>query len=306
MKDKSNKKILSFILLFIFSIISIYYKEPITSNVNNIQKKEIDTVDQAVNKTTNSLLTISFIDVGQADCILIENEHEYILVDGGNNADGEKLVAYFKSLGITNFTHIFATHAHEDHIGGLDDIIDNFDVKNFHMPDAIHTSKTFEDILDSLEEKEIGLNVPEMGNSFNIGNTKIEVMYIDPTANELNDSSIILKVTYGTTSFLLMGDASTKVEKELLNKDIKSDVLKVGHHGSNYSTSVEFLDKVNPQFAIISVGEKNNYNHPHKAILSRFENRNIKLYRTDEMGTITAKSNGTIITFDTTKTNTNG
>ena len=145
-----------------------------------------------------------------------------------------------------------------------------------------------------------------MGNSFNIGNTKIEGVYIDPTANELNDSSIIIKVTYGTTSFLLMGDASTKVEKELLNKDIKSDVLKVGHHGSKYSTSVEFLDKVNPQFAIISVGEKNNYNHPHKAILSRFKNRNIKLYRTDEMGTITAKSNGIIITFDTTKTNTNG
>lgn len=306
MKKKLNKKFLSFILILVFVFLSIYYEDSTDSTSSNIQKKMEEDTNQVINIDKNSILSVSFIDVGQADSILIENEGEYALIDAGNNADGEKLVTYFKTLGITTFTHLIGTHAHEDHIGGLDDIIDNFNIKNFYMPDTVHTTKTFEDVLTSLEKKQIGLNIPNIDDEFNIGNAKITVLNIDQDSSDLNDSSIVLKLTYGTNSFLLMGDATAKVEKNLLNKDIKSDVLKIGHHGSQYSSSTEFLDKVIPQFAVISAGENNTYDHPHPSTISRLENRNIKIYRTDEAGTIVAKSNGTIINFESIKTDTNG
>ena len=188
----------------------------------------------------------------------------------------------------------------------LDDIIKNFKIDNFYMPDAVTTTKTFEDVLDALEEKNIIFQTPKVNQEFNFQDTKLTTLSITQDEKNLNDTSIVLKAKHGTNTFLFMGDASTKIEKNLLNENIKSDVLKVGHHGSRYSTSLSFLKKVSPEYAVISVGENNTYKHPHEEILKRLEEQNIKIYRTDKQGTIIAKSNGSIINFSTIKTDTNG
>lgn len=304
MKKKTKNKIIALILLLIVYLYGIY-TQPNTNNKNkeNISTKERQT--EVINETSNNL-KITYLDVGQADSILIEENNEYMLIDAGNNEDGPYLVNYFKSLGIEKFEYVIGTHAHEDHIGGMDDIIKNFSIGTFYMPEVLTTTKTFEDILDALEEKQVAFNSPEIDKSFTFADTTIETLYIDNNSKDLNDSSIVLRLKHGTNTFLFTGDASTKVEKKLLDKNIQSDVLKLGHHGSRYSTSKAFLDKVNPTYAIISVGENNTYKHPQDEIIKRLENKNIKIYRTDESGSIVAESNGSIITFKNIKTNTNG
>jgi beta-lactamase superfamily II metal-dependent hydrolase len=174
------------------------------------------------------------------------------------------------------------------------------------MPDAITTTKTFEDVLDALEEKNISLTVPTVDDEFKLGNATLKVIYSGDSTNDLNDSSIVLKLIYGNNSFLLTGDATSNVEKELLSKDINTDVLKVGHHGSGYSSTESFLDKVDPKYAVISVGLNNTYNHPTSETLDKLNNRNIKIYRTDQDGTIIFTSDGTDLSVKTVETDTNG
>lgn len=300
MKKKTRKKLLTLIIVLAIYIFTTFQSQP-SKTTKPIQERKTEDVLETVEN-----LKISFLDVGQADSILLENKGHYMLIDAGNNEDGPKLVNYFNSLGIKEFDYVVGTHAHEDHIGGMDDIIKNFTINNFYMPDAITTTKTFEDVLDALEEKNISFQTPKIDETFNLADTTITTLSVTADEKNLNDTSIVLKVKHGTNTFLLMGDASTKIEKTLLDKNIESDVLKVGHHGSRYSTSATFLNKVNPQYAVISVGKNNTYKHPHDEIIKRLEQKNIKIYRTDTQGTIIAESNGSIITFSTLETDTNG
>lgn len=302
MKKKTVKRILILLFIAIAYVYSTYQNTDKTVNDNTIKQRKTE----STLKESSNNLDVYFLDVGQADSILLSNNGHYMLIDAGNNEDGPKLVNYFKSLGITKFDYVIATHAHEDHIGGMDDIIKNFDIGTFYMPDLITTTKTFEDVLDVLSEKQIAFETPTIDQEFSFSDTKITTLYVNNEAKNLNDSSIVLRLKHGTNTFLFTGDASTKVEKQLLNKNIASDVLKVGHHGSRYSTSKEFLNKVNPQYAIISVGINNTYKHPHDETLKKLNDKKIIIYRTDQEGTIVAESNGNIIQFKTIKTDTNG
>lgn len=302
MKKKTVKRILILLFIAIAYVYSTYQNTDKTVNDNTIKQRKTE----STLKESSNNLDVYFLDVGQADSILLSNNGHYMLIDAGNNEDGPKLVNYFKSLGITKFDYVISTHAHEDHIGGMDDIIKNFDIGTFYMPDLITTTKTFEDVLDALSEKQIAFETPTIDQEFSFSDTKITTLYVNNEAKNLNDSSIVLRLKHGTNTFLFTGDASTKVEKQLLNKNIASDVLKVGHHGSRYSTSKEFLNKVNPQYAIISVGINNTYKHPHDETLKKLNDKKIIIYRTDQEGTIVAESNGDIIQFKTIKTDTNG
>lgn len=302
MKKKDMKKLIVLVIL----LLSYAYTNFINTENKNQEEPIKERKTEDVIFADENTLNVYFIDVGQADSILLENKGHYMLIDAGNNEDGPKLVNYFNEQGIKEFDYVVGTHAHEDHIGGMDDIIKNFKIDNFYMPDAITTTKTFEDVLDALEETNVTFQTPKVNQTFNLQDTTITTLSVTADEKNLNDTSIVLKVKHGTNTFLFMGDASTKIEKNLLNKDIKSDVLKVGHHGSRYSTSLEFLKKVSPEYAVISVGENNTYKHPHEEILKRLEDQNIQIYRTDKQGTILAKSNGSIITFSTIKTDTNG
>ena len=302
MKKKDMKKLIVLVILLLSYAYTTFINTENKNQEGPIKERKTEDVIFAGENTLN----VYFIDVGQADSILLENKGHYMLIDAGNNEDGPKLVNYFNEQDIKEFDYVVGTHAHEDHIGGMDDIIKNFKIDNFYMPDAITTTKTFEDVLDALEETNVTFQTPKVNQTFNLQDTTITTLSVTADEKNLNDTSIVLKVKHGTNTFLFMGDASTKIEKNLLNKDIKSDVLKVGHHGSRYSTSLEFLKKVSPEYAVISVGENNTYKHPHEEILKRLEEQNIQIYRTDKQGTILAKSNGSIITFSTIKTDTNG
>lgn len=302
MKKKDMKKLIVLVILLLSYAYTTFINTENKNQEGPIKERKTEDVIFADENTLN----VYFIDVGQADSILLENKGHYMLIDAGNNEDGPKLVNYFNEQDIKEFDYVVGTHAHEDHIGGMDDIIKNFKIDNFYMPDAITTTKTFEDVLDALEETNVIFQTPKVNQTFNLQDTTITTLSVTADEKNLNDTSIVLKVKHGTNTFLFMGDASTKIEKNLLNKNIKSDVLKVGHHGSRYSTSLEFLKKVSPEYAVISVGENNTYKHPHEEILKRLEEQNIQIYRTDKQGTILAKSNGSIITFSTIKTDTNG
>ena len=296
-KRKLIISIISIILVSFFYFITNY----INPEENNIQERKTIPV------TKGETLEVSFIDVGQADSILIENEGHYMLVDAGNNEDGEKLVTYFKEQNINTFDYVVGTHPHEDHIGGLDDIINNFKINNFYMPDVITTTLTFEEVLDALENNNVNLTIPKENDSFSLGEANIEVLHVgDESESDLNNTSIILKVTYQNISFLLTGDAESKIINELDPSDLKTTVLKLGHHGSITSTNETILEKISPQVAIISAGVNNQYGHPHQEVLNLLQQNNIKTYRTDQDGTIIVTTDGVNLGVKTIKTDTNG
>lgn len=299
---RKKKLVSSFIILIIVGIFYLFQNYPTSKVSENINKRVNE-----VPVTSEERLEVTFIDVGQADSILLENEGHYMLVDAGNNEDGPKLVNYFKNQNIHQFDYVIGTHPHEDHIGGLDNIIENFDINTFYMPDVITTTKTFEDVLDALGEKNMTLSIPKTNATFKLGDATVKVLYVGTEdESDLNDTSIVLKVTYQNVSFLLTGDASTKVEEKLNPASLESTVLKVGHHGSSTATNEKFLNTVNPKYAIISVGENNQYEHPHTTVLNTLAAHNITTYRTDQDGTIKVITDGTNIEINTSKTDTNG
>ena len=249
---------------------------------------------------------IYFIDVGEADSILVKDKDQFSLIDTGNNEDGPKLVNYFKELGITKFKYIIGTHPHEDHIGGMDDIIRNFDVEHIYMPDVQTDYKTYTEIVDLVKSKSMTIEVPEIDSTFTMSDSMFNVLWISNSEEEINDDSIVLKLNYKNTSFIFTGDATKNVELKILDKDLKCDVLKLGHHGSSDASSAQFLQKTKPLYGIISVGKDNEYGHPHDITLKKLNYLNTKIYRTDLDGTIVLTSDGENIMIETIKTDTNG
>lgn len=306
MNDKKLNKLIRIIIGLVILIVVIIQGN-LFDNVSNATASINDsTKSDKIDAKVEENFSVSFIDVGQADSILIRNGNYNMLIDAGNNEDGEKLVNYFKSLGIEEFTYVFATHPHEDHIGGMDDIINNFKIDNYYMSNKLSTTKTFMDVLDALDGRNLKYTVPNKGDTLKLGDANIKVIYPGDDKSNINDSSIVLKITYGKNSFLLTGDATSNVERKIYNEDIKSDVLKVAHHGSSYSSTDVFLDRVKPYYAVISVGKNNIYNHPSNKTLEKLNKRNIKVYRTDLDGTIVFISDGDNLSVKALKTDTNG
>lgn len=308
-RKKSNFKNIIILVISIISAIIVYFGGNLslkneTENQNVIAKEPTFSKEDV----TDEFLKIYFLDVGQADSTLIINNNQTMLIDAGNNEDGNLIVEFIKSLGIEKIDYLVGTHAHEDHIGGMDDIINNFNIGTVYLPyttEKTTTTKTFEDVLDSLIAKKLSITTANIGDKFTLGNTNCEIMYVDNSEPEdTNDQSICIRLELKNESFLFMGDASGKVEKA--RNWTQTNVLKVAHHGSKTSTSKEFLKQVKPQIAIISVGKDNSYKHPSEQVLERLESIKAKIYRTDELGTILLISDGDSNTVEKIKTNTDG
>ncbi|MDU7241879.1 MAG: ComEC/Rec2 family competence protein [Clostridium sp.] len=254
----------------------------------------INTKENNIQSNKNTL-QVHFIDVGQGDSILIQVNNKNLLIDSGPNKSEDKLKKYLKELNISKFDYIIATHPHEDHIGNMSYIINNFDVLNFYAPKVENSTKAFETMVESLIRKDLKIKVLKANiKSIDLGKN-IVVDVFSPLSNsyeDLNNYSPIVKISYGNTSFLFTGDAEELSENEVLNAgfDLKCDVLKIGHHGSSSSTSEKFLKASNPSIAVISVGEDNTYGHPTDTVLSRL--KETKIYRTDINGNIVITSDG--------------
>lgn len=256
-------------------------------------------------KQASGTLQVYYLDVGQGDSTLIRTpKNQYILIDAGNNNQGNNVVKYLNHLGVKTLDAVVATHPDADHIGGLDDVIKSINVKSVYAPKVSHTTDTYKDFLLAVKNK--GLTIKQAKKDVTIPlNGGVTAKFLAPVneyGSDLNEWSAVLKVQYKSNSFLFAGDAEIKSETDMLkNKaSLKADVLKVGHHGSSTSSSKKFIDEVKPKYAIISVG-KNSYGHPNAGILSRLKNVGANVMRTDQKGTITAISNGSTITFTTTK-----
>lgn len=229
-------------------------------------------------------LKVYFFDVGQADSMLIQNNGENMLIDAGNNEDGEMLVNNLKILGIEKIDYLVGTHPHEDHIGGMDDIINSFEIGKIYMPNVSTNTKTFEDVIDATKNKNLQIETPKAGDNFTIGKVSCEVAYVGSDKENLNLSSIIIKMKYNNLSYLFTGDTEADVENKI---DFgKINILKVAHHGSDTSSSEKFVKETAPEVAIISVGKDNSYGHPSVEIIKRYEEVGSKIYRTDEVGNI--------------------
>ena len=243
-------------------------------------------------------LRVYFIDVGQADCALITEGTHAMLIDGGNTADAPEIIQYLERLKISHLDIVVATHAHEDHIGGLSKIIDTFSTGTVYTPVKDYDSACFRTFISSAGEK---LTVAQEGMNWNLGEAEISVLWPQAPVNtdNTNNTSIVLRLVYGKISFLLTGDLEADAESKLAQSgaELSATVLKVGHHGSATSSSYTFLRRVLPQFAVISCGAGNSYGHPEEETLSRLKQAEAQIYRTDQCGTVLVQTDGEALTF---------
>ena len=241
-------------------------------------------------------LLIHFIDVGQGDATLIQINNKNLLIDSGPANASTALIKYLKEQGVSQLDTILVTHPHEDHIGNMDSILKHFKVLNFYAPKKSNPSDSFKAMVQDLKKQALKINIAQAGVSLDLGAgiTSNIIAPIQSDYHELNNYSAVLKITYGSTNFLFMGDAEKESERQLLasKQDFKADVIKLGHHGSNSSSSIEFLNRVSPSYAIISCGKFNDYGHPHKDTLDSLKSKSIPAYRTDIDKTILLKSDG--------------
>lgn len=237
---------------------------------------------------TEAGLCVHFIDVGQADCTLVQLPNgENMLIDAGNNENGEEVVSYLKRQKVSRIDYLIGTHPHADHIGGLDNVISAFDIGAFYMPKVQTNTKTFREVLEAAQKK--GLKIKSAKAGLTLAQTeKFQIEMLAPNSDsyeDLNNYSAVIRLTCGERAFLITGDAEQLAEEEI-GSELRSDVLKVGHHGSKTSTSEEFLRRVSPQYAYISCGEDNSYGHPHTETLEKLERAEVTVYRADKDGTV--------------------
>ena len=298
-KSQKNTIIGSIITVIILIILTItgndsqIFKSTPSATNDNVSSEVLDNLENVSIQTGNDCITtipqdnnlrVYCLDVGQGDSILITNNNKTMLIDASTNEMGSRVVKYLNDLGIKKIDYLVGTHPHEDHIGGLDNVIKNFDIGTIYMPNVVATTKTFEEVIDAISAKKLKVTSPKTGDKFTVGNAECEVMSIRNDKDDYNNCSIVIKMDFNNVSYLFTGDAEESVESS--RKWPHIDVLKVGHHGSNTSSSKKFLEQIKPEVALISVGQGNTYGHPTQATLKRLSNIGAKIYRTDENGTI--------------------
>ena len=251
--------------------------------------------------TVEAPFEMHFIDVGQALSVLVECDGQYMLYDGGNVDDGSLIVSYLQSQGVEQLEYVFCSHAHEDHVGGLAAALAYFPAYHVYSPVTEASTKCFKDFVKYTQQQGLQVEVPAVGTTWPLGGATVTMVGPVAQYSDTNDTSIVLRIEYGSTSFLLTGDMEKTAETDLVNSgvNLRADVLQVGHHGSSTSTGYLFLNSVLPEMAVISCGVNNKYGHPPEETLSILRDAGVDVYRTDLQGTITIGSDGQNYTVGT-------
>jgi competence protein ComEC len=312
-KSGLSKYGISLILMII--VFCLMFSGCSSGNTNNLSSVEtsIQAAENSVSQETPELpspepsaevpsgssFEVHFIDVGQADSALILCDGNAMLIDGGNVADSDLIYTYLKNQGITHLDYMVCTHAHEDHVGGLAGALNYATVDVAYCPVTSYDSTAFNNFVKYLGNQGVDITVPSTGDTFTLGSAEVTVLGPINSSDEPNNTSIVLRIVYGNTSFLFAGDAEREEEQDILNAGytLASTVLKVGHHGSENSTTYPFLREIMPEYAVISVGADNSYGHPTEETLSRLRDADVKVYRTDMQGDIICTSDGKSVSF---------
>ena len=295
-KRSSGSVIVSLILLIIIACgYFVLDNLGMLPDITEETETHTESIEKAPEVTEGEVL-FHFIDVGQGDAILVTTTDGNMLIDTSIISKREELDAYLKAAGIETIDYLVLTHPDADHIGNADYIIENYDIKNILLPDCVSTSATFERMLTAMENSDANIINPEPGYVFYLGALQNTVLAPLDEYKDVNDMSIVIKAVFGDTSAMLTGDAEKYSEADIVERwsaeALDSDLLKVGHHGSETSTTDAFLEKVSPAIAVISCGEGNKYGHPRPLLLDRLEAAGITVYRTDVDGTIVFKTDG--------------
>ena len=311
--QKSKLLLLILILTMVFSLVACTDNQSVSDDILSQEEKPLYSETQNLSNSTppsessppdigaDSKFEVHFIDVGQADAALVFSDDETMLIDGGNPQDSSLIAAYLKKYNISHLNYIVCSHAHDDHVGGLPGALSVATVDAVYAPKTENDIKAYSSFKSKVAALGLSITNPSPGDTFQFGSST--VLFLGPVhenVSDLNDTSIVMKITYGDTSFLFTGDAERDEEQSILaqNYDLSATVLKVGHHGSGDSTTYPFLREIMPEYGIISVGE-NNYGHPTEETLSRLRDADVKVYRTDMQGDIIVSSNGKTVSVKT-------
>lgn len=316
--EKLLRVIVTALFALLFSLIALHNAAstaPSSSNLEDkpstdVQELEVVTSDGSVSDVESQAwenngeeLRVDFVDVGQADFIVLDCGGEYMTIDGGNVADSQLVYSYLDSRDIEHIEHVVITHAHEDHCGGVSAILTKCTAEHVYCPVTSYSTKAFKNVVAKVEEQGLTITVPSVGDTWSLGEATVTVLGPMKQYSDTNDTSIVLRVKFGNNSFIFTGDAEAEAERDILESgaDVKADVLKVGHHGSSTSTSYQWLKAVAPTYAVISSNKDDvpEYGHPHESTLSKLRDADVKVFRTDMQGTVTCVSDGNNIRFST-------
>lgn len=296
MPDRQQKRaVIRQLLIPVFLIIAALFYQPV--------KGLFQTQDAPGNTSAGEgELVVSYMDVGQGDATLIRKGDFHMLIDAGKNEKGTTVVEFLKNAGVTELDVLVGTHPDSDHIGGLDDVLEQIPVETLYLPEATKETKSYRDVEETLRLIDKQAQMPEIGREY-VYDQNVRIRFLGPQKeySDANDHSLVVQLAYGRNRFLFMGDAEEQAEKDMLAKryDLECDVLKVGHHGSYTATSDDFLRAADPVYAVISCGQDNSYGHPHAEVLARLEKEDVQIFRTDTMGTIQAVSDGETVRLST-------
>lgn len=281
----------------LFTVIGLLVMTMGMVSCSNLSADGVETEISA--SAAESTLKVHYLDIGQGDATLIVCDGHAMLIDAGDNNKGTAVQAYLKSQKIESIDYVIGTHPDADHIGGLDVIITKFDCGTIFLTDETKDTNTYRDVIDAMKYKSYQKTVPQVGETYVLGEAEFTIVGPSELNSDSNDNSIAIILRHGSVAFYFEGDAGEKEETAIIDCGIKisADVYKIGHHGSKTSTSDEMLQTVSPAYAVISVGD-NSYGHPNAAVLNKLRAANIQVFRTDEQGTIVATSDGTEITWN--------